>query len=230
MDLTTVQGAEPSAAARRAALASRWPLFGLSVRTPRLELRYPTDDDLLALAALTGDVHDPADMPFCTPWTRLPDAERERGTFQFHWRARGALTADAWELPFVTVVDGEVLGTQSVLATDWPIRRTVETGSWLHRPRHGEGLGTEMRAAVLHLAFAGLGAQRAETEAHEGNRSSQGVNARLGYRPNGDVIGVLDGAPRRYLRFVLDRPDWERSRRADIEVLGLDGCRELLGC
>ncbi len=226
----TVEQQHPTSDATRAALAARWPLFGLVVRTPRVELRYPTDDDLLVLAGLTGDVHDPAEMPFCTPWTRLPDAERERGTFQFHWRARGAVTADAWELPFVTVVDGEVAGTQSVLATDWRIRRTVETGSWLHRPRHGQGLGTEMRAAVLHLAFAGLGAHRAETEAYEGNRSAQGVNARLGYRPNGDVVGVLDGAPRRYLRFVLDRHDWERARRDDVEVSGLEPCRELLGC
>ena len=28
-----------------------WPLFDLRLRTPRLELRLPTDDDLLALAA-----------------------------------------------------------------------------------------------------------------------------------------------------------------------------------
>lgn len=54
-----------------------WPLCDLRLRTERLELRLPTDDDLRTLAevALTG-VHDPDEMPFCTPWTRQPDGTR----------------------------------------------------------------------------------------------------------------------------------------------------------
>lgn len=45
-----------------------WPLFGLRLTTPRLELRPLRDDDLPGLvdAALSG-VHDPARMPFGVP-------------------------------------------------------------------------------------------------------------------------------------------------------------------
>lgn len=214
----------------REALTSMWPLFGLAVRTPRLELRYPTDADLVDLAALTGDIHDPGFLPFNQPWSLAPDEERERGTLQFHWRNRAELTPSDWQVPLVVVVDGVVVGTQELLAKGFAVRRTVTSGSWLHRPRQGQGLGREMREAVLHLAFAGLGAVRAETEAFEGNESSLGVTRALGYRPNGDFLhdgGELGARPGQ--RFVLDRATWEPRRRADIELVGVDACRPLLG-
>jgi hypothetical protein len=50
------------------ALQDLWPIAGLVVRTPRLELRWPYDDDLVALASLAGEgVHGPDEMPFSTP-------------------------------------------------------------------------------------------------------------------------------------------------------------------
>ena len=50
-----------------------WPLFDLRVRTPRLELRYPSDDDLVALVDLARmGIHPPETMPFSTPWTDVP--------------------------------------------------------------------------------------------------------------------------------------------------------------
>jgi RimJ/RimL family protein N-acetyltransferase len=214
----------------RTALTEMWPLFGLAVRTPRLELRYPTDVDLVALAALTGDIHDPGFLPFCQPWSLAPEVERERGTLQFHWRSRAELTPTDWQVPLVAVVDGVVVGTQELLAKGFAVRRTVTSGSWLHRPRQGQGLGREMREAVLHLAFAGLGAARAETEAFDGNDSSMAVTRAVGYRPNGDFVhdGGELGA-RRGQRFVLERDAWERRRRDDIELHGVDACRPLLG-
>ena len=214
----------------RAALARIWPFFGLEVRTPRLVLRYPTDADLVVLAGLTGDIHDPDFLPFHLPWSLAPEAERERRSLQFHWRGRGQLTADDWQLPFVTVVEGEVVGTQDVLATGFATRRTVESGSWLHRPRQGQGLGREMRAAMLQLAFEGLGAERAESGAYEGNAASLAVTRSLGYRSNGDAVRDDGGRGwRRELRFVLDRATWEQRRRDDIELVGVQPCLELLG-
>ena len=45
--------------------ATIWPFAALRVTTPRLELRYPDDDDLVALAHLAAEgIHDPASMPF----------------------------------------------------------------------------------------------------------------------------------------------------------------------
>ena len=34
-----------------------WPLFDLRLRTPRLELRLPTDDDLLELVGIVDRIH-----------------------------------------------------------------------------------------------------------------------------------------------------------------------------
>lgn len=210
-------------------LLAAWPIAGLRVRTPRLELRWPTDDDLVELAARTDDVHDPDFQPFLTGWALLSSPERERGLLQYHWRTRASLGPEDWSLPLAVVVDGAVVGSQDIAARDFAVRRTVDTGSWLHRSLHGRGVGTEMRAAVLHLAFAGLGAERAETGAFVGNASSLRVTEKLGYRPNGDQVLVVDGERRVEHRFVLDRATWEPTRRDDIDLVGIDACRPLLG-
>ncbi|MET0728321.1 MAG: GNAT family protein [Acidimicrobiales bacterium] len=213
----------------RGELSRLWPLYGLRVRTPRLELRYPSDDDLCALAQLSGDIHDPGFLPFSGTWSLLPDGERERTVLQYHWGRRSDWTAERWRLELVVVVDGKVVGTQGALAEDFPITRTVTTGSWLGRAHQRRGIGSEMRAAVLHLAFAGLGAQRAESDAVEDNGPSLGVTTKLGYRPNGDSIDATNGKRTRLLRFVLDREVWERDGRRDIKIAGLDACLPMFG-
>ncbi len=46
------------------------PLYGLRLRTDRLELRLPDEDELIQLARLAeGGIHDPEEMPFVVPWT-----------------------------------------------------------------------------------------------------------------------------------------------------------------
>ena len=211
----------------RARLAEHWPLFGLVVRTPRLELRYPTDDDLVTLAELSADIHDPDFLPFRTGWSTRPEGERQRGVLQWHWGQRAQWSEQEWGLPLAVVVDGRIVGTQGVQAREWPVTRTVETGSWLARSQQGKGIGTEMRAAILHLTFAGLHALRATTGAYEDNPSSLGVTRKLGYRPNGEAVWDVEGVRRTELLFVLDRADWEPRRRADIEIEGLEPCRPL---
>ncbi|MBA3655396.1 MAG: GNAT family N-acetyltransferase, partial [Actinobacteria bacterium] len=63
-----------------------WPLFRLRVVTPRLELRYPDDDDIAALAELAAKgVHDPDFMPFQIAWTDVPSPQQERNTLQHFW-------------------------------------------------------------------------------------------------------------------------------------------------
>lgn len=210
-------------------LATVWPLFGLAVRTPRLELRYPTDLELVELAERTDDIHDPDFLPFEVPWSLQPEEVREPATLQHTWRSRAEHAPEAWALDLVVRVAGEVIGAVSLRAQGFAVRRTVDTGSWIHRSRQGQRLGREAREAVLHLAFAGLGAQRAETAAYEGNAASRAVTVGLGYRPNGDLVDELDGRTRVCHRFVLDRAGWEAVRRDDIELVGLDPCRALLG-
>jgi RimJ/RimL family protein N-acetyltransferase len=207
-----------------------WPLFALRIDTPRLQLRYPDDTVLFALAGiLAKGIHDPSTMPFSEPWTRAVSPELERNALQFWWSRRASLAPDGWALPFAVFEDGEPLGVQDVVATQFAITRTVTTGSWLVQHAQGRGVGTEMRAAVLHLAFAGLGAVEAYTSAFEDNPASQGVTRALGYRPNGSIVDAREGTAVRHLNFALSRSDWEQHRRDDITISGLDPCLPLLG-
>jgi hypothetical protein len=60
-----------------------WPLAGLRLHTPRLELRWPTLADLDELATLAAaGVHDPHVQPFSAAWTDVPAAEVGRPAAQ----------------------------------------------------------------------------------------------------------------------------------------------------
>jgi RimJ/RimL family protein N-acetyltransferase len=57
---------------------------------------------------------------------------------------------------------------------------SIGTFSWLGPGYRGRGIGTEMRAAALHLAFAGLAAREATSEAFADNSASNRVSQALG--------------------------------------------------
>ena len=207
-----------------------WPLFDLRVRTPRVELRYPDDDIVCRLVALAAKgIHDPDYMPFSVPWTDAESPEFERNALQFFWRNRAGFSVDDWDLPMAVFVGGEVAGVQNIGAKDFVARRVVGSGSWLGRDFQGQGIGKEMRSGVLHLAFAGLGAERAESGAWDDNKPSLGVSGALGYAENGDEIALRRGRPHRQIRLVLTRDHWQAGRRDDITVDNLDPCLPMFG-
>ncbi|MDQ1397292.1 MAG: hypothetical protein QOG64_2551 [Acidimicrobiaceae bacterium] len=207
-----------------------WPLFDLRIRTPRVELRLPNDDDAVLMAELAAEgVHDPATMPFSVAWTDVPSPQQERNSLQHYWLARAQWQPESWAAGFGVWCEGRLVGAQAVQAKDFGVRRVVETGSWIGLAFQGRGIGKEMRAAVLHLAFAGLGAVRAESGAWHDNLPSQRVSRALGYVENGDEMMLRRGRPERQIRFKLERADWEHRRRDDIEIHRLDACLELFG-
>lgn len=208
-----------------------WPLFGLRITTPRLELRVPDDEDLVELfAAARAGIHPAGEMPFGIPWT---DGIEEPGALErflsFFWTMRGTLTAEEWSLPFAVVTEGRIVGTQDVNAKDFAGSRSVSTGSWLTASAQGRGIGVEMRAAVLHLAFAGLGALEAQTSAWIDNPASQRVSLRLGYVHEGEQLLARRGDPTRHLRYRLPREAWQGNHFDGIELHGLEPCLALLG-
>ena len=214
-----------------AELVAAHPLFGLRVRTPRLELVWPTDEQLAAMfeAARRG-IHPPETMPFGVPWTDWlgrPDAGV--GFLAHHWGGRAAIAPDAWDLHLAVLVDGVAVGGQSLHGASFAAVRTVGTGSWLTEAHQGRGVGTEMRAAVLHLTFEGLGATVATSSAFADNHASLRVSAKLGYEPNGEDLQAPRGEPCRHLNLRLTRERWAAGRRTDIELEGLGPCLPLLG-
>ena len=207
-----------------------WPLAGLRLRTPALELRWPTPADLDALAALAADgVHEPDRQPFMVPWTEAPPAERVKSTLQFHWRQWAAWRPLDWSLGMVVLRDGVVVGTQGMEARDFAVRREVSTGSWVGLRHHGQGIGTQMRAAILHLAFEGLGAEQATSGAFADNAASQAISGKLGYADDGIDRHVVRGQVVVTRRFRLNREQWQTHRWIPVQIVGLEVCAAEFG-
>ncbi|MEV7847191.1 GNAT family N-acetyltransferase [Streptomyces cyaneofuscatus] len=207
-----------------------WPVHGLRIRTPRLELRLPDEALLDELASVgAGGVHAPDRMPFIVPWTDGEPSEVGRATYQHVLGTIAGWTPQNWHLSLAVLHGGEVVGRQDVMGREFGVRREVMTGSWLGLPHQGQGIGTEMRAAALHLAFEGLGARYAVSDARTDNAGSLGVSRRLGYEPDGLQIEVIRGEAVTLQRVRLERAGWEKHRSVDVTVEGLDACRADFG-
>ncbi len=201
------------------------PLTRLQVRTPRLELRLPTVAELRRLYAVAAaGVHDPAEMPFEVAWT---DTLEEESFVTYHREKLTAFAANDWSLPLVVFHDSEPIGVQELGAARFAGRRTVSTGSWLGSAWQRRGFGTEMRSAVLSLAFDGLGADLAVSGAIEGNEASLGVSRKLGY----EVVGSHPVSPR---GTPVEHTDLELTRArfrspVPVDLLDLDALLPLFG-
>jgi RimJ/RimL family protein N-acetyltransferase len=201
------------------------PLLGLRLRTPRLELRLPSRPGLERLreVALAG-VHPPEVMPFMVAWTDDP----ELSTFlDYHELLRREWSPDAWQLELGVWLAGELAGVQAVTATEFGATRTVSTGSWLAQRLQRRGVGTEMRTAVLELAFRGLGAEVARSGAIDGNVASLRVSEKLGYRTVGRGTVEPRGVPAAHTDLELRRDEWQPPFAVEIE--GLAPCLPLFG-
>lgn len=207
-----------------------WPLPGLRLRTGRLELRLPDAEDLTALAALAeAGVHDPDVQPFTVAWTDVEPAERAISTMRYHWSCWASWQPSRWTLNLVTARDGSVVGTQGISAADFAVTREVGTGSWIGLRYQGQGIGRHMRAAVLALAFDGLGAEFAVSAAFFDNAASLAVSRRLGYTDDGIERHVVRGQARATRRLRLDRASWQAHRTIDVTISGLEPCLPFFG-
>ena len=174
-------------------------------------------------------IHDPDTMPFAEPWTDMPLPQRHWDSMRFYFRRLADWTPDHWSLNFATYADGQLVGTQQLSATDFPERRVVSTGSWVGRAFQGHGYGKEQRVAVLTLAFDGLGARLAETEAFWDNGASNTVTRWLRYEPNGEGLAMRRNLADRMLRYRLSRARWnERRSRGDLPEITLEGVEACL--
>ena len=92
----------------------------------------------------------------------------------------------------------------------------------------GRGIGTEMRAAVLELAFRGLGAVAATSRrGSRGTARRARVSEKLGYR----AVGVSEISPRgrrsSHHDVRLERERWRSP--VPVEIAGLEAARALFG-
>ncbi|QEN15751.1 GNAT family N-acetyltransferase [Mycolicibacterium sp. ELW1] len=211
-------------------MAHMWPLFDLQVVTPRLVLRYVSDELGAELATLAAKgIHDPATMPFSEPWTDVPSPDLERNSLQYYWRNRAETSVQRWNLDLAVLADGSVVGMCSVHAEDFPDNRSLTTGSWLGLAHQGRGFGKELRQAALHLIFAGFDADVAVTRAWHDNAASLGVTRSLPYTETVRTVEDRRGRPDTMVGFAMTPGRWATVRRDDIGLVGIDAVREQLG-
>jgi RimJ/RimL family protein N-acetyltransferase len=200
-------------------------LWDIRVRTPRLELRLPTDDELVELFRVAeGGIHPPEEMPFYVPWT---DDLNLEAFLEFHRGCWSAWRPEKWSLNLVAFLDGSPIGSQGLEAENFAARRTVSSGSWLGAVYQGQGLGTEQRAGVLELAFSGLGAAAAVSGSFAHNVKSQRVSEKLGYRLTGTRTMQSRGTAVQHYDYRLERAAW--SSPAEVQVDGLQPALPLFG-
>lgn len=209
--------------------AALWPLHGIRLRTVDLDLRVMAEGDLSTLLTLLPD--DLQMNPHATRYAGLDDRANRRAVLaQGYWRALGMWSPDDWALPFVVRTagpeggddsgastsrlgsPGTVLGVQWLEGPDWRADRTVDSSSWLVPGARGRGLGTQMRAAVLALAFGPLRAEAAISSAVVDNGASLGVSRALGYRDTHRSVLEHSGETLQHVR--LERAVWDASGRA----------------
>jgi RimJ/RimL family protein N-acetyltransferase len=200
-------------------------LWRIRLRTPRLELRLPTDAELLELYRVAAaGIHPPEEMPFGVAWT---DTLNEEDFLAFHRRTWEEWSPETWECNFVTFVNGRPVGSQAITAKEFAAKREVGTGSWLGAPFQRQGYGTEQRAAVLEFAFRGLGAKAATSGALVDNIASQRVSAKLGYRTTGMSELAPRGKPVPHYDYRMEREEWQCP--IPVEIEGLEPCLPLFG-
>lgn len=204
-------------------------LYGLRLRTPQLELRLGSHEELLELGRLAErGVHPPDEMPFSIAWTDgIGTPEFLDGFVMFHEESLASWAPEKWSLNLLVWAGGTLVGTQGVGAERFAEERSVATGSWLGQAHQRRGIGTEMRAAVLELAFRGLGAETAVSAWLEGNEASRRVSEKLGYRVGGVRTERPRGEPVVAHQVELRHADWRCP--VPVRLDGLEGCLPLFG-
>ena len=210
---------------------SAYPPLNVQVHTPELSLLGATDTLLERLVPVVrkGVVTEPP-WPWDDPFSMYKDPpEREWSWLRSIWKGRANVSESFWRLYFVVVLDGEPVGMQDLIATDFPSLGMVTSFSWLSPDVRRRGLGREMRQAILHLAFEGLGAREATSDAFHDNIASNRVSAAVGYQPNGIDWATRRGEPAELNRWRLTRDQWLPTRRPDITLVGVPECLPVLG-
>lgn len=193
-----------------------WPVFGVRVHTPAVELFVPDQEAVVEVARLAAKgIYDPQNQYLPrTPvggWEDVDAPEAERRFLRYYWATLADWRPERWNLLLAARAGDDIIGVQEIGAQHFALTRTVSTGSWVGRQHQGAGHGKAMREAILHLAFAGIGAERADSAAWVTNHASLGVSRALGYRANGTTTRAAEGRRVEQVNLTLRRADWHAS-------------------
>ena len=205
------------------------PLHELRLKTPRLELRLGSREELVDLGHLAQEgIRPREEMPFEIPWTdRSGEPTFVEDFVAYHEDALRAWKPNDWSLNLLAFLKSRPIGSRSIRSEDFSTRREIDTGSWLGRAYQGQGLGTEMRTAALELAFRELGATAAVSGSVVGNESSKRVSEKLGYAVVGSSTIAPRGEPVTKYDLRIERGTWQAL--VPVEIEGAEECLALFG-
>ena len=159
-----------------------WPSPPYRVSTPRCVVRAygPQDIDLVQSV-----VHANVDVlrPWM-PWAADEPINRAERANQLR-RFRGLMDLGTNRIYGVFGHDGAYLGGTGLHENGG--HATLEIGYWIDRHRWGEGLATEVAAAMTQVGLRWMGAARIEIRTGVGNTASARVAEKLGYRQEGTL-------------------------------------------
>lgn len=150
-----------------------WPLH-----TDRLELRLARSEDAETV----------------WPWFRLPEVQEWTTTLNADLASHQRWWDSSLGSNVVALREGQIIASGKVERQNaWSQAEMVEqaTGQqaelgWVLDPAvHGQGLGTEFAAALLHLAIDGLEVRRVEAACFAENLASRRVMEKIGFRLEG---------------------------------------------
>lgn len=207
-----------------------WPPYALRLQCEEMELTPVRDSDLPELAEIARNgVRRDGVQAFPVDWDTGSPEQIARSLAQYHWATRANLTVEKWTLEFTVRIGGRAVGIQGVSSDQYPLMRTVSTGSWLAPEEQSRGFGTRMRSMVIDSFARHFGAHRFDTGYIDGNAASRRVSEKLGYCPNGHRRLISqDGSVRTEHRMVLFAADYEHTDH-EVIVTGAEPVRRFLG-
>lgn len=117
---------------------------------------------------------------------------------------------------------GAAVGSTGINTIDRP-NLSGEIGTWIGIPFQGSGFNIPSKAALFHIAFAGLGMQRVEMLVREDNERSLAAMAKL---PGVELEGTLrsrlrDGSKSYDAKiFGLTADSYDQSQYPDVHIDG----------
>lgn len=205
-------------------IADHWPTYAVRIRTPRLCLRLPDDDELAALANVAAQgVHPPGEQPFLIPWTDGTTEQRAQDDPSPPLEPASELAADQlatrtrclpWRRPRR---NGEHVGPRLLDCSRGRLGLTHQGG----------GIGTEARTGLLTFAFEYLDATDAVTQVFPENHASRAVSRKLGYTPDGISRDERGGEAVISHRLRLTAAEWAARDHVPVTVECLDQARSM---
>ena len=195
-----------------------WPSPAYVIRTERLSLRCYERSDVDA-------VHDGvlANVEPLRPWmpwiAKEPLSRRERAELLRAFRGAFDQGRD-FVYGVFDLHDGEYLGGCGLHPRVSP--GGLEIGYWVVRHRWGQGIATELAAALTRVGFEHMDAERLEIRVAPDNARSLAVPRRLGYVEEGRLRAVgpegADGAPSDLIVFGMLPEELAESPAIDAKI------------